>query len=138
MKAARKVSGILARLVRRSAFAMMERLLPVRKDYWCFCAWPGAYPHTVDNPRAVFKEIKDDASIVKIVLSRAGEAQRSLMTTEGRNVRVVAAESLRGAYHLAISRVVLVGFALPAMSSYADLLTTKHHIIQLWHGVPLK
>ena len=86
-------------------FQLFDRLLRVRDDYWCFCTWD-RHPHTLDNPRAVFEEVKDDPSIRKIVLQKVpGER------TAGRNVRFVAAESVAGAYYLARSRMVLTGYA---------------------------
>ena len=115
-------------------FQVLERLLPVRHDLWCFCTW-GTYYHTLDNPRAVFECVKDNPSIRKIVLQRNAQDHGP---REGVNVEFVDAASLRGIYLLARSGVVLLGYRIAAMSGYAHLLTRKHMIIQLWHGIPLK
>ena len=120
-----------------SLFILFERLLPAKNNYWCFCTWPGQYAHTMDNPRAVFEEVKNDKSIVKIVLRKRGQVSSSA-ASEGVNIIFVDAESILGAYFLSISKVVLLGYALIGLTSYSRFLTRKHHIVQLWHGVPLK
>jgi CDP-glycerol glycerophosphotransferase (TagB/SpsB family) len=133
----RKVFSLLSQWVRVASFWAMERLFPVRAHYWAFCTWPGSYAHTMDNPRAVFEEIKDDPSIVKVILRKRGQAPESTVT-EGANVRVVEVESLRGAYYLAVSKFILTGYGLSGLCSYAGLISRRHKIIQLWHGIPLK
>ncbi len=136
-RALRRVLAIARDSFIRCCFVLLERLLPCKTNYWCFCAWPGPLQHTVDNPRAVFEEIKNDASLVKIVLVRTNLGS-SRIAGEGASVVLVEAESLWGAYYLAVSRIVVLGYALIAMSSYSRHLTRKHKIIQLSHGIPLK
>ena len=133
----RKALSLVRQVARSSCFILCERLLPARRNYWCFCTWPGAYAHTLDNPRAVFEEVKNDPAIVKVILRKPGQV-RSSAVVEGVKVIVADAESIRGAYYLAVSRVVLLGYSLGSMASYSERLTTKHKIIQLWHGIPLK
>ncbi|CAN5540569.1 N/A [soil metagenome] len=128
----------LANRFRGLVFRICERVLPARSDHWCFCTWPGAYPHTLDNPRAVFEEVKDDASIVKIILVRRPLDECNPSMLEGTRVLLVHAETLRAVYYLAVSRVVLLGYGIGGMTSYSRFLTTKHSIVQLWHGIPLK
>lgn len=132
------ILGIVSRVrtgVIRGIFSILDRVVPVRDDFWCFCTWDG-YPHTLDNPRAVFEEIKDDPSIRKVVLQKESSAPAA---QEGESVQFVAAETLKGAYYLARCRVVVIGYALFGMSSYSERLnSSRHHVIQLWHGVPLK
>lgn len=91
----------------------------------------------MDNPRAIFEEVKHDASIVKIILQKPSH-KRSNILIEGKNVVVVNVESLRGAYYLASSKLILTGYGLAGLCSYASLITTRHKIAQLWHGIPLK
>ena len=138
VKAARKALSITSTWARAYSFIIFEHLLPVKRNCWCFCAWPGKYPHTIDNPRAVFEEIKEDPAISKVILSRTKMPTGSTVMADGRNVLFVEAESLRGAYFLARSEVIVLGYSATTMSSYSRLLTTKHKIIQLWHGIPLK
>ncbi len=131
----RKAKSFLGSLMRRFLFLLCERLLPADDKLWCFCTWDRHF-HTLDNPRAVFEAVKDDASVVKIVLQKTRSRDGS--ADVGASVRLVYAESLLGAWYLARSRVVLLGYALPGMTSYSDGLTSKHLIVQLWHGVPLR
>ena len=116
-------------------FLVADRFLSVRDDYWCFCTWPW-YPHTLDNPRAVFEEVRGDADITKIILQRH---QGPLPTGEPTKVIAVPAESWRGAVFLARSRVVVLGYSMIMMASYSKLLRRpRHQVVQLLHGVPLK
>jgi CDP-glycerol glycerophosphotransferase len=118
-------------------FPLLERLAPVRSSTWVFVTWPGKYRHTLDNPRAVFEHIKDDAGIRKVILCR-DDQDSSTVCVEGRNVVFVRAESIRGAYWVARCEFLLTGFGLSGVASYGSRITPKHRIIQLWHGVPLK
>jgi CDP-glycerol glycerophosphotransferase (TagB/SpsB family) len=120
--------------VTRTLYGAMERLLPVRRDVWCFCTW-GNYYHTLDNPRAVFESVKNDPSICKVILQRGA---RKAGPVEGVNVRFLDAASLAGMYWLSRSAVVLLGYRISAMCGYSSQLTRKHIIVQLWHGIPLK
>ena len=128
--ARRTLQGLAIRFI----FGTMERLLPVRRDVWCFCTW-GKYYHTLDNPRAVFESIKNDPSIRKVILQRGA---RDAGPVEGVNVHFVDAASVAGMYWLSRSAVVLLGYRISALCGYSSQLTTKHTIIQLWHGIPLK
>jgi CDP-glycerol glycerophosphotransferase (TagB/SpsB family) len=129
--------SLLGQGLQSSAFWLLEHLLPARENFWCFCTWPGQYAHTMDNPRAVFEAVKDDPAIVKIILRKRGQVAASA-ANEGVNVIVVNVETLRGAYYLAVSRFILTGYGLGGLCSYSAWITSKHKIIQLWHGIPLK
>ena len=133
--ALRKARSLAGLLVRRILFPLLDRVVPVNEHLWCFCTWDRHY-HTLDNPRAVFEAIKDDPSITKIVLQKTRGRDGSV--EDGTNVKFVYGESLAGAYYLARSRVVLLGYALRGMTSYSQWLTTKHLVVQLWHGIPLR
>ena len=128
----------IASVTRQLLFILMELLLPTRRNYWCFCAWPGGYPHTLDNPRAVFEEVKNDPTIVKVILLRRNEPSPTSSARGGTNVIFVNAESVKGAYFLAVSHTIILGFALKAMASYSGWVTRKHKIVQLSHGIALK
>ena len=120
-----------------TAFVVFERVLPKRATAWCFCTWHNAYPHTIDNPRGVFEEVKNDPALVKTVLLKSPLGPDPGMR-DGKNVRFVNVESLRGAYEMARSKVIILGYGLSGISSYARHLTRRHKLIQLWHGIPLK
>ncbi|HEX6750631.1 MAG TPA: CDP-glycerol glycerophosphotransferase family protein [Longimicrobium sp.] len=134
-KAVRRAGAGVVEWARAAMFVPMERLLPVDRSTWCFCTW-GTYPHTLDNPRAVFERVKDDPSIRKVVLTRGGVAP--VRPVEGANVHIVDAGSPRGMYWMARAAVVVIGYSLRNMCSYSRFLTAKHRIVQLSHGVALR
>ena len=132
------IAKMARQLARAAAFRIMERLLPVDRRLWVFCSWAGTFPHTQDNPRAVFEEVKDDPTIKKVVLLKSPTMPDAAVAGDGVDVHFVPAESLRGAYYLARAYIVAIGYAIGVMTSYSKHLTTKHRIAQLWHGIPLK
>lgn len=134
---ARKSKSFVSDLVKIVAFLLFEHLLPKRRGIWCFCTWDSPYAHTIDNPRAVFEEIKNEPSITKVVLRRPSQIETT-STIEGINVVVVNVESLKGAYYLALSKVIILGYGLSGLCSYGRYITKRHKIVQLWHGIPLK
>lgn len=132
----RKSKSLYLNVLRRTAFLIFERFLPIDDRLWCFCTWERHF-HTLDNPRAVLEAIREtDPSVVIVVLQK----RRSTDGAESRipGIRFVLAESLAGAFYLARSRVVLLAYGLRGLSSYATGLTAKHLIVQLWHGIPLR
>jgi len=133
----KKAGSFLSERFRLIFFFLIDRLVPARKDYWAFATWHGEYAHTIDNPRAVFELIKDDASIRKVLLRKRGQ-NPATSVVEGTNVTVVNVESLRGAWLFARSKYLLLGYGLAGVCSYSRLLSRKHKVIQLWHGIPLK
>jgi CDP-glycerol glycerophosphotransferase (TagB/SpsB family) len=70
------------------------------------------------------------------VLTSTGGSRPSMGLEDA---RFVSAHSLLGAFYLARSRVVVLGTGLPGMAPYAlELRKERHHVIQVWHGIPLK
>lgn len=131
----RKALSFIRHVAIQVTFLAFEYLLPTRDEDWCFCTWQN-YSHTLDNPRAVFEELKHDPSIRKIILQKE---PGSPPVRDGCNVEFVSAESLRGAYHMARCRVMVIGYALRSVASYSKRVRANRHlIIQLWHGVPVK
>ena len=130
----RKIISFLAKKARTSIFLIIEYILPKKNNYWCFCSWERHY-HTLDNPRAVFERVKNDAEIKKIILIKKDPRQNDL---DGKNVVFVDPDSLLGIYHVARSKVILLAYSLSGLCNYSEHITTRHLIIQLWHGIPLK
>jgi CDP-glycerol glycerophosphotransferase (TagB/SpsB family) len=137
LSALRSARSRLNDLGRGLTFVILEQLLPKQKDLWCFCTWNGPYAHTMDNPRAVFEEIKNDTRIIKVILRRAGQRANTTYI-DGVNVICVDIESLAGAYYVARCKVIILGYALKGLCTYGGLITKRHVIVQLWHGIPLK
>ena len=90
----------------------------------------------MDNVRAVFEVVKNDASLTKIILLQ-GQAPPT-WSIEGANVKFVQELSLQGVFYLARAKVYLMGTSLQGFTNFHALVGNKHKIIQLWHGVPLK
>ena len=67
MRVLKKNIRLIYTLVLKNIFFLLEIVLPKNKNYWCFCTWQG-YPHTMDNPRAIFEVVKNDPKITKIIL----------------------------------------------------------------------
>ncbi len=135
--ALRRAISRLGDILRLIMFLLLERLLPKNPNAWCFCTWNGQYPHTIDNPRGVFEEAKFDSSLTKIILLKPNHnIDESLL--EGVNVLFVKVESIRGAYLLARSKIIILGYGLAGLCSYGHHITKRHKVIQLWHGIPLK
>ena len=132
-----RVRDRLSEAALRTSFLVFEHFLPKRANAWCFCTWNNAYPHTIDNPRGVFEEIKNDGMIIKVILLKTPLCA-GFNVTEGQNVRFVNVESIRGAYEIARSKVIILGYGLSGISSYGRYVTGRHQVIQLWHGIPLK
>lgn len=124
-------------IVRVVAFLAFEYLLPKQSRSWCFCTWNTPYPHTLDNPRGVFEAVKSDPSIKKIILLKPYHTTAGF-PIEGTNVSFVNVETLRGAYLLARSKVIIMGYSLRGLCSFGLHVTHRHDIIQVWHGIPLK
>ena len=131
----RKATARVRDILLRTLFLAVQRARRPRSDYWCFSAW-NDYSHTIDNPRAVFEEIKNDERIRKIILQKTVSPPPPV---EGENVKFVRAESARGAYYLARSGIVLTGYAVRGITTYSRFIDPERHaVVQLWHGVPLK
>jgi CDP-glycerol glycerophosphotransferase (TagB/SpsB family) len=122
-------------LLGRTLFPVFERVLPADDHRWCFCTWDRHW-HTLDSPRAVLEALSGDPSVRAVVLQKTRSDSGEDRDTS--RVRFVRAESLRGAWHLARSRVVVIAYSLRGLSSYATGLTAKHLVIQVWHGIPLR
>ena len=122
-------------LLRRGLFPVFERIVPADDNLWCFCTWDRHW-HTLDSPRAVLEALAGDTSVKAVVLQKVRSKSEEDRDTPG--VAFVPAESLRGAWCLARSRVVLIAYGMKGLSSYATGLTRKHIVIQLWHGIPLR
>lgn len=117
------------------AFYFLEMIVPKSKCIWCFSTWQN-YPHTMDNVRAVFEVVKNDPEIIKVILLQ-GQAAPT-WAVEGVNVKFVQELSLQGVFYLARAKVYLMGTSLQGFTNFHALVGSRHKIIQLWHGIPLK
>lgn len=108
-----------------------DQTTPKFDHWWCFTVC--VYDHNfADNGRAVFEEVRDDASIKKIILTRSRTVDLS-----GHNVVVVPINSPEGQYYLLRSKQIFVKHA-PQINVQYPIAPELHNFINLWHGIPLK
>lgn len=130
----RKVINIVTYYSVFSLFFCLERIIFKSKVHWCFSTWSN-YAHTMDNVRSVFEVVKDDPNLIKVVLLCG---QDKCSDYVGVNVKVVQENSVMGAYYLARCQVYLLGTSLQGFTNFHASIGSKHKLIQLWHGIPLK
>ena len=112
-------------------FAEQDAATPTYDDWWAFPVC--GYDHTLaGNERAVFEEVRHDPSIKKIVLT-----QSRAVDLAGENVVVVPLLSPEGQFHLMRSRQVFVKHGVVTNAVF-PIDPELHHVINLWHGIPLK
>ncbi|MGF1689592.1 CDP-glycerol glycerophosphotransferase family protein, partial [Photobacterium japonica] len=110
----------------------------MRKDpnKWLFTSWGRYSNHTLDNPRAVYERVKNDPEIKKVViLNSNAEVDFDAQS----NTYFYPLHSLRAMHAMVTSGYIFTGYGMHAVFGYRHLVVgTKRHIIQLWHGIPIK
>lgn len=136
---------LLARLLLLPLWWLLDRIIPKRRDCWAFFVHPIKGDQFIENARALFEEVKADASIRKLIFARTPSPDFALQ--DGVNVQVVQLQSLEGLYQLTRCGVFLLTNAIALdMSwrwrngSFSVLRPTFGHrvVVNLWHGIPLK
>lgn len=118
------------------SFPLVDRLIPKKEDEWLFTTWARHPYHTLDNPRAVFEEVKNDKSIKKIVILNSNKIIEPDLEN---NVFFYPLHSLKAMYAMLRAGKIFTGYSLHAVFGYRRLVDVKHRrIIQLWHGIPIK
>lgn len=124
-------------------WSLLDYLLPKRSTKWAFFMHPIKVDQFVENSRAVFEEVKSDPAIQKYVFTRGGSID--LGATEA--TRLIPLQSLLGLWMLSRCGVYyLTNTVAMDMSwrwkdgSFAVLrpAMTRRHVVNLWHGIPLK
>ena len=123
--------GVPASLLDDAQFLEADHRTPKHDEWWAFpvCAFTGVFS---GNERAVYEQIKDDEGIRKIILTRDQPVELS-----GNNLIVVPLESPEGQYYLLRAKVVFIKHT-PTRNAVYPLSSELHHLINLWHGIPLK
>jgi len=124
---------------------LYDRLTVKRTNHWAFFVHPLKPSQLVENSRAVFEAVKNDARIHKRVFTR--DLAADLHLEEACNTKVINVQSLRGLAELARCGVYLLtnAIALDMSWRWADgsfsvvrPSLTRRLIVNLWHGIPLK
>lgn len=120
---ARKLAAIPLYLIGRLATA----LIPRSRDRWVF----GSAVGIGDGALAVWREAAADA--VPAVWLTGSPAQSAAAAAHG--IRTVPRGSLRGWWHTARARVIVITHGFGDVNRYA---VSGAFVVQLWHGIPLK
>lgn len=121
-----------------SHLASFDRFAPKKQDLWLFANWGHYNRHTMDNPRAIFEEIKGDPSLRKVILVNDGFAPNA-SHAEGKNVEFVPLHSRKALKYLIQAGTVVIGYSIHNIFGYRRLIDhPDRRIIQAWHGIPIK
>lgn len=124
---------------------LLDLVLPKRRDHWAFFTHPLKPGQFIENSRAVFEQVKGDASLRKLVFVR--DARAPLHLEDACNTEVCVLGSAAGLWALARCGVLLLtnstslDMSLPWRDgSYAAPrpLLRRRVVVNLWHGIPLK
>jgi len=119
------------RLLTGREFLAADQASPKYSHWWAFpvCAFTNVFS---GNERAVFEEVRNDASIKKVVLTRGQD-----VAVDGVNVEVVPLESPRGQHLLMRCGNLFIKHS-PARNLVFPVAPELHNLINLWHGIPFK
>lgn len=139
-------SQVLAERFVLPLWALLDALIPKRRDCWGFFIHPLKPGQFVENARAVFEQVKSDPGIRKLVFTR-GEVGIDLRLESACNTHVVDLQSFAGLWQLARCGVYLLTNAVALDMSWRwpgggfSLLKAnlrRRVVVNLWHGIPLK
>lgn len=124
---------------------ILDFFLPKKSNHWAFATHHIKGDCFIENPRAVFEEIKGDAKITKVIFTREKPADFSI---EGAvNVEIYRIKSLKGLMKLSQCKVLLVSHSISMDISFrwkdkgfsiVKPSLRKRCVVNLWHGIPLK
>jgi len=115
---------------------LFDLIIPKRNDYWIFPVYFLGNNSFNDNLLAIFKEVKDDKNIKKIILTRKKKIQ-----LDGKNVVIIPITSFFAIYYLLVSKVIIFQHSLIyEMKNFPFLIKnfSLRILINLWHGIPIK
>ncbi len=121
-----------------SIICLFRFVLPAKKNYWAFPVHfkQGSFS---DNMRPVFEEVKNDATIRKIIFTT--DVSPEIENAE--NTIIVNLLSFKGLWLLVQCKVIFVQHSLLRdfrLQSYLyrQLLLRRAFIVNLWHGIAIK
>ena len=124
-------AAVPRKLLTDQEFLAADQASPKYGHWWAFpvCAFTRVFS---GNERAIFEEVKDDASIRKIVLTRGIHVE-----VGGTNVEVVSLRSPLGQYLLMRCGTAFIKHS-PTRNLVYPLSADLHNLINVWHGIPFK
>lgn len=142
---AQVASACLGKWLVLPLFWIADRLLAKQNDTWAFFAHPLKRTQFVENARAVFEEVKADPLIRKRIFTRGPGVTIEL---DGAcNTEVINLQSYGGLLALTRCGVVLLTNSVTmdlalrwsdGTRSFPRPSLTRRHVVNLWHGIPLK
>jgi len=124
---------------------LIDSIWPKRKNYWGFPVHHIKSEQFVENPRAVFEEVKGDKTIKKIVFTR--DKKKDFFIEDAENYEIVKLVTLKGLFLFLRCKILFVAHSLAMDYSYRygksdfsviKLNLKKRYLINLWHGIVIK
>lgn len=124
---------------------ILDFVIPKNRSYWAFPVHHIKLDQFIENPRAVFENVKSDPGIRKIIFARSKEKHYSIENSS--NTDVVDLYSIKGLWLLSRCKVIFVGhslsmdYSLRWTNNSFSLVKPKMRgrtVVNLWHGIPLK
>ena len=127
------------------AWRVLDFCIPKKADHWAFATHHLHSERFIENQRAVFEQVKADASLYKIIFYRGQPTDWHI--EDAVNCRMVRHGSLMGFLLLARCKVVFLTHSIAmdyslrwGRKDFAVLkLNSKRRVVvNLWHGIALK
>jgi len=122
--------------IKNSILSFADNLLKKSDDIWVFPVYFIGEGSFIDNSLAVFEKVKNNHNIKKIILKKEKD-----IYVEGKNVLVVPMNSWKAVWYLLRANIIFVQHSiwLDYKNSRFQIIDPKNrHIINLWHGIPIK
>ncbi|WP_026452219.1 CDP-glycerol glycerophosphotransferase family protein [Aequorivita capsosiphonis] len=125
---------------------LLDRFVKKKPSYWGFPVHFSDSTKFIENPRAVFEHIKKDVTLKKILFYR--DSHNGFEIDDTVNYELVQLHSFRGLYLLMQCKVLFVSNAISwdftlrwnndTKYSIIRMDMQSRHVVNLWHGIPLK
>jgi len=124
---------------------LLDFFIPKRDDYWAFPVHHIKSELFIENPRAIFEQVKGDQRIRKIIFSRAPTSDFQI--DAACNTEVVYLQSLKGLWRLLQCRVIFVTNSVSMeyswrwekkLFSVLKIRLKNRIFVNLSHGISLK
>lgn len=135
----------IARFIVFPLWRALDFLTPKKDDFWAFPVHHIKSELFIENPRAVFEQVKHDRTIKKIIFSRSPSSDFQL--EDAQNTEIVYLQSLKGLWRLLQCRVLFITNSVameyswrwePKLFSVLKIRLKHRVFVNLSHGISLK
>jgi CDP-glycerol glycerophosphotransferase len=128
-----------------SIIKYLDKIYPKYSSVWGFSVHHIKSDQFIENARAVFEQVKSDASITKVIFTRDDSTEFHI--TDATNYIIVKLMSLRGILWMLKCKVLFVTHSIAMDYSFRygnskftvlKLNMNSRKVINLWHGIPIK